>query len=428
MISRPSSLLPVLLFASLSLPNCARATDAAAEVDRWRFTTFGTLGVAHTQGDDLVARRDLSQPESFNSDWSWKLDSLVGAQLNANLTDTLSLAVQGVLKSRPQQSLNRSLERVFLGWQATPELSFHAGRLGLDFYMLSDYRDVGFAYLWMRPPTEFYGALYTSGVDGADAVYKHRLGTGTLVTRLFAGSNKRDVQRQDGVITTVNLKPLWGGSIAFENEQWRLKLGGIRLRYSNAFEELDYFAEQLKNPALGAIWPEAASYGEELPIKGKAFGFYSIGAAYDDNRWQISGELGYVASDWGPVSDSTSAYLSVGRHIGQVTPYVVVATVRPTHGGKEIAPPQQTSLPAVDAQLQLMKDGLESALNSQHTQQDSVSVGARWDVHSNIALKFQWDHTHIDAGGSALWWNPAGVQKTPAATVDLVSASVNWMY
>jgi len=205
-----SSASSLLLFTSLSLPNLVFAADPTSEVDHWRFTTFGTLGISHTQGDDLLARRDLSQPESFNGDWSWKLDSLVGGQLNADLTDTISLVVQGVYKSRPKQSLDRTIERAFIGWQATPDLSFHAGRLGLDFYMLSDYRDVGFAYLWMRPPAEFYGPVYLQGIDGADVVFRHAVGNGSVVTRLFAGENHRDVALDGTGVDTIDLAPTWG--------------------------------------------------------------------------------------------------------------------------------------------------------------------------------------------------------------------------
>lgn len=417
------------LSASLFLPCGVLADDSPPQVERWRFTTFGTLGISHTQGDDFAARRDLSQPNSFNGDWSWKLDSLVGGQLNAELTDTVSLLVQGVFKSRPEQSLDRTIERASLGWQATPNLSFHAGRLGLDFYMLSDYRDVGFAYLWMRPPTEFYGPVYVQGLDGLDAVYRHSVGSGSVVARLFAGSNERDLLA-DGTDTanTVNLKPAWGGSLTFENEHWRLKIGGTRVRIDSPLDASKPLLDALNNPALQALWPAAAGYADTLDVQGKTFSYYSLGASYDGIDWQVSGEFGYFTSEWAPVSNTSSAYASIGRHFGPVTPYVLFSMVRPAHDVRIIEPPPSTSIPALDAQLLLLSGGVQSAFQSVRFEQNTLSVGARWDVHPNIALKLQWDHSEIDASGSSLWWNRTGTTPSPAASVDLVSASLNWMY
>lgn len=421
--------LPSFLIISLAVLPATILAAESEHVERWRFTSFGTLGIAHTQGDDLFARRDLSQPDSFDGDWSWKLDSLVGGQLNADLTDTISLVVQGIFKSRPEQSLNRSIERAFLGWQATPNLSFHAGRLGLDFFMLSDYRDIGFAYLWMRPPAEFYSSVYVQGIDGVDVVYRRPVGSGNVVARLFAGTNERDLMT-DGSdrINTAELDPIWGGSLTFENEQWRLKIGGVRLRIDNQFEESTPLIEALGNPALQAFWPAAAGYADTLDVQGTTFGYYSLGASYDGIYWQVTGELGYISSDWEPLSDTGSAYLSIGRHFGPVTPYVLLATMRPNQDSRTIDPPPSTSIPALDAQLLLLHGGAQSLFQSLRFEQNTVSVGARWDVHPNVALKLQWDHTEIETGGASLWWNQTGVQPSPDATVNLLSASVNWMY
>lgn len=428
MIKTSPSILSLCLVASLQLPNYALSDDLAPQVDRWRFTTFGTLGTSHTQGDDFMARRDLSQPESFEGDWSWKLDSLVGGQVNAALTDSISLVIQGVFKSRPEQSLERSIERAFIGWQATPDWRFHAGRLGLDFYMLSDYRDVGFAYLWMRPPAEFYAPAYLQGLDGVDVVFKRPIGSGSVVTRLFAGNNERDLILDGAGINTVELAPVWGGSVTFENERWRMKIGGTRLRFDNQLAGMELLRSALNDPAVQTAWPAAATYADALVVKGKTFGYYSLGASYHDNRWQIDGEIGYIESEWVPVPDTSSAYLSIGRHIGTLTPYLLLATIRPDHGAPRVPLPPSASSPAAAAQLLYLHGSAQSVFHVLRFDQDTVSVGARWDIHSNIALKLQWDHTEINATGAGLWSNQTGLQPAPAATVNLVSASLNWVY
>jgi hypothetical protein len=430
-IKRSASLLSILLFANLSFPPCAQAADTAPEVERWRFTSFGTVGVTHAQGEDLTARRDIAQLDTFNNDWSWKLDSLVGAQVNAQLSDTVSLAVQGVLKSRPEQSLDRSIERAFLGWQATPRLSFHAGRMGVDFYMLSDYRDVGFAYLWARPPAEFYGTLFLSNIDGADIVYKYPLASGSIIARLYGGTHagEVDVETITGEpdadpIRTIGL----GGSLAFESERWRLRIGAGRVRFEHGLNSAQPLLSNLNNPTVQAFWPAAAKYAEIAEFKGREFGFYSAGASYDDSLWQVSGEVGYLDSGWDLQPNMLSAYLSLGRHIGQVTPYLLLAKAHSDSYRDNLPPPALTSIPQIDVPLQTLRVATENVFHLVGVDQNTVSLGARWDILTTVALKLQWDHTHVAAESAWLWWNNTGIRPAPAATVDLVSASVNWVY
>jgi hypothetical protein len=294
--------------------------------------------------------------------------------------------------------------------------------------MLSDYRDVGFAYLWMRPPPEFYAPAYLQGIDGLDVVYRSPLGSGSVVARLFGGINERDLVLDGAGTNTVQLAPVWGASVTFEDEQWRLKLGGALLRFDNQLEGIQPLTTALQNPGLQAVWPDAAMYADDLNVNGKVFGYYSLGASYDDNRWQLSGELGYIDSEWEPVPDVRSAYLSIGRHIGTVTPYVLLATVRSAHDAPDLPLPPTTSNPNIDAQLLYLQSAVQTVFQVLRFDQDTVSVGARWDVHPNIALKLQWDHTEIKAMGAGLWSNQTGTQPAPAGTVNLISASLNWMY
>ena len=428
MIKNSASLLPLLLLASFSFPNCTLAGDAIPLIDNWRFTSFGTLGFAHTQGDDLLAQHDLTQPQTFVNDNSWKLDSLIGAQVSADLTKTVSATVQGVVKSRLEPSLNHSIERAFVGWQATPTLSFHGGRLRQDFYMLADYRDAGFAYLWMRPPIEFYGPVLLNSLDGVDAVYNHPLDGGVLSLRVVAGHSKPNLRTNVAEVATLEFKDIYGLSVGYESDQWRLKAGAARLTFAANTDAIQRLADALSNPAVQTVWPGAQNYADRVTLPGKTIGFYSAGASYE-NLWQLSGEIGYITSDWDPLPDTLSAYLSVGRHIGTVTPYVLLARIRPTQDTSAFTAPQTIPIPAINAQLTSLYDGLNGSMHLWRFDQHTVSVGARWDVYTNLALKLQWDHSEINADSGGLWQRePFASNLAPAATVDLFSASLNWMY
>ncbi|MBK5968432.1 MULTISPECIES: hypothetical protein [Thiorhodovibrio] len=394
---------------------------------RVRLSSFGTLGMAYSSQADLHAQRDWGQPDTFQGAWSWKLDSIFGVQANAQLADTLNAGVQLVLKDRPAVTLEESLQWGFLAWQPSEGLVLRGGRLGIDFYMLSDYRNVGFAYLWQRPPIEFYGPLLPYHVDGFDLTYQHPFADGIVLAKVYAGTTRQDVQLVSGVSAEqLELTPMWGGSLSYENERWRLKAGFGHITFGDDLSYLDStgLLPGLREPLVQWIWPAAQGYADDATMKGKSIGFYSLGASFDDNTWLMSGELGYLDSEWGPVQDSFSAYLSIGRRWGHLTPYVLLAAIEPVGEAKSIDAPPQFALsdPAL-AEIYAGTKGLYSDLLSD---QRTLSLGLRWDVSNNMAMKFQWDHSQVRDDG--LWWNTSGDSDFTDTRVNVLSASLNWMF
>lgn len=383
--------------------------------------------MASSSRADLHAQRDWGQADTFKGDWSWKLDSLLGVQVNARLADSLNAAVQLVLKDRPSVTLEESLEWAFLAWQPSDGLALRAGRLGVDFYMLSDYRNVSFAYLWQRPPIEFYGPLLPYHVDGLDLTYQFPFAGGAVLAKVFAGATRQDVELVTGAgADQLELTPLWGGSLSYESERWRLKAGFGHVTFGRdlSYLEATGLLPGLENPMLRSVWPEAQGYGVDARMKGKRIGFYSLGASFDDNTWLISGELGYLDSDWDPLSDSVSAYLSVGRRWGKLTPYVLLATIQPVTETKALVAP--SSLALSDPALASLYAGTLKLFEDWRADQRTLSLGLRWDVSNNMALKFQWDHSAVASDG--LWWSTSGDAGFRDTRVNLLSASLNWMF
>ena len=412
-----------LLLAVIS----GQAEEASASNPRLRLSSFGTLGLAHSSQAEVHVARDWGQADTFDGAWSWKLDSLLGVQMNASLTDQIDAAVQFIVKDRHRMTAEQSLEWAFLAWQPHDGLVLRGGRLGIDVYMLSDHRNVGFAYLWQRPPIEFYGPLFPYYVDGVDLTYRRSFGRGTLLSKLFAGATEQSILLQNELgVDRIELDPLWGGSLSYESEQWRLKAGFAHLRFANnpaSFHTTGLLAG-LEDPLVNSIWPQARGHANDLRMQGKRGRFYSLGAAYDDTTWLISGELGYLNSEWNPVRDSLSAYLSLGRRWGDWTPYLLLAGIRPVDSAPLITAP-----PAIafnDPSLAALYEGACLICRDLWAKQHTLSLGLRWDMSHNLALKFQWDHSDVQFGG--LWWNHSEDIPLPPTRVDLFSASLNWMF
>ena len=59
--------------------------------------------------------------------------------------------------------------------------------------------------------------------------------------------------------------------------------------------------------------------------------------------------------------------------------------------------------PAVAAGAQALGQAISSSYNLGRENQGTVSVGARWDVHTQVALKFQVDFVRSAAYGGGMW-------------------------
>ena len=68
------------------------------------------------------------------------------------------------------------------------ELSLRMGKYKGAFYMVSDYKDVGYAYPWVRPPLEVYSTNPISSLNGIDLVYQGSVSDLSVLLELYAGN------------------------------------------------------------------------------------------------------------------------------------------------------------------------------------------------------------------------------------------------
>lgn len=124
------------------------------------FDGFGTIGVVHSDEEhaDFVAN-SLVVPEGagHTSQWSAEVDSRLGLQLTAEFTPRTSAVGQVVIEQQHDDSYEPEIEWLNLTHEATPDLRLRAGRVVLPVFMASDYRKVGYANPWVRPPQEVCG-------------------------------------------------------------------------------------------------------------------------------------------------------------------------------------------------------------------------------------------------------------------------------
>src|SRR6202012_4302295 len=160
----------IALFA-LALPSLRSRADDGFELPSYlHFSGFGTLGLATSDNRHYALLRDQEDGKGISSGTSpLRSDSRLGLQMDAEITPELSATIQGVFRKDPGISFTDTVQWAFLKYDPASWLQIRVGRMGTDSLMLSDMRNVGFPYPWVRPPVEFYALFPAYSYDGADA-------------------------------------------------------------------------------------------------------------------------------------------------------------------------------------------------------------------------------------------------------------------
>lgn len=132
-----------------------------AKRPRFMFDGFGTLGLVHSgeQEADFVANPLRSDGAGFTREWSSEVDSRLGLQLTAALTKKLTAVVQVIVEQRHDDHYQPTLEWANLKYSFTEDFSVRFGRTALPTFASSDFRKVGYASPWVRPPVELYSLV-----------------------------------------------------------------------------------------------------------------------------------------------------------------------------------------------------------------------------------------------------------------------------
>ena len=390
------------------------------------FSGFGTLGVVRNSSDGLLFHRELSMNAS-ESEYSFKPDSLLGLQVNANFTESLDAIAQVVLKDRTSDLVLDSLELMFLRYRPNRDWAIRLGRTNTDLYILSEYRNVSYAYLWSRPIPEFYAITSTvSKIDGLDIGYTHELGGGSWETKLAYGITHSQLSVQAGRFD-VDLKNVLALTSIYTWEDWIFRLAAASVEV----DELEFMAEDLVkalNLVPSTLWPQASELAQELDGPGKKFQYYALGLQYDHMNWVIQSELGYIDSDWGILQPFYNGYLSVGYRVDEMTFYGVLAYIDNSEEPARYALPQfPEDLPIeTSGQINALYEGSVEAMSANQVEQTTFSLGLRWDLYPNTCIKFQWDHSWVGHSATALWSQTE--ERFEDAEVDLLSLNFSFIF
>jgi hypothetical protein len=132
------------LALSFAVP-CAFAQDAV------RISGFGTGALTWTNTDKAEFGRP-NQASGATKGVTTGVDSNFGVQADYAVNSWLSVTGQGLVRKDAQDDFGADLAWAFAKARVSDDVAIRVGRMGVPAFMISDYRNVGFANTMLRPP------------------------------------------------------------------------------------------------------------------------------------------------------------------------------------------------------------------------------------------------------------------------------------
>jgi hypothetical protein len=292
----------------------------------WRLSGFGTLALSHSDDDNLGARNTTAQ-DGYYDDWNWSQYSRLGLQLDYTHSERVTAGLQVVAKKKDfDDSLSDAIHWAYIDFALTPNFSVRLGRVAQDNYLVSEYREVGYAQPWAHTPFEYYGQLSSSFRDGIQLRFHHLINDGLLSTRLAL--SKGDLGSvNDGSEDILDFEPNFDFTLEWENLNWRLQFNHNKGKVSTENANNLALQDTLRSLA-GLGWTSITPYIDDFNLNDSTIKYYSGGVSYQNNGWLIQTELSYTDTESALYDNVRNGYLLVGKRLGDWTPFILYAQAK----------------------------------------------------------------------------------------------------
>ena len=397
---------PALAITTLAVLGTLAFNSHAQEGIPITVSGFGTGALTMTNSDQAEFNR-VNQTSGVGKDARAGVDSNLGIQATAKLSDTISFTAQGLVrKNGNNDQFGAELAWAFAKFKLNDEFSIRVGRIGLPVYMISDVRNVGYANTMLRPPNEVYRQVTADNADGGDIIYQHSFGDSTLTAQAAIGRTK---VRSPGNYY-VEFKPVISTQVSLENGPFTYRLGHSRATfgiYDNA--SLTTLVNTAKSLGLNNVVAE-------LPLTDIKGTFNSAGISMDYNNIIGQAEYAKRKTDTRLVQDTSSWYIMLGYRYGKFVPYYMHGDVKQdSRRSFETLPTTGPLAPLSAAVNGAIKSGLQS----------TNAIGLRWDLYKSAAFKIQMDRIKTRDGSGYFVNAKPGFA---GSTVNVYAAGIDFVF
>ncbi|BFM05884.1 hypothetical protein [Halioxenophilus aromaticivorans] len=339
-----------------------------------------------SNGDKATFVADEPSGGVYNDEISFRPDSIFGLQISADLGDGLS--VTGQITGSGGEDFDANVAWAYVTYEFNPNWSISLGRQRTQLFYYSDFLDVGYAYHWIRPPTETNVPIDTN--EGVTLNYYGSLGNWDNQITVYGGT----AEAMSPSVGPIGIKNSVG-FVAKTSSEW------LQLRAS--YNAGEFYADALVLPFLGV------DQGEENPVDQS---FYSLAAHFTfGNTALITEAMHYEFDDalfgigW---TEFSGAYASLTHRIGDFTPHITFSMQEQELEGAFYLP--DYSNPDFTQAI---------PIGNATEKSESITLGLRWDFHRAAAFKVEYQMRSDESDASVI------AAKGEAGEVDVISAGID---
>lgn len=291
-----------------------------AEIDISGYATFKAIHNANDENANYY--NGLVDANETNFDTR---ESNIGIQFTTDISSKMDMTVVMSARGGPDQKYNFETEWAYANYKFDDDLSLRIGKVKGPFYMVSDYKDVGYAYPWVSPPEEVYKTNPIRSLNGLDLVYQKTINDVSYLAEIYYGGGTSSTYALPTAVSFTGMTPTT--PVDFTTH------GMIGFNASVSFDGVSFRA--------GYFTTKVNAMGQ----KNLGGEFTGLGMIIDKNNVVIYSE--YIVRDTVPAlsaafPDTAAAYITAGYRMGDFLPYVTFATIG-EGPDKSIFVPKQTS-------------------------------------------------------------------------------------
>jgi hypothetical protein len=396
---------------------CTGTAQAADEPSpRWSFSGFGSVGAVHSdyREADFTSSAFKGEGAGASGAWNVNTDSRLGGQVDVKFNPRWSAVMQVIVEQRYDLSYKPQVEWANVKYQATPDLSLRLGRIAMPIFLAADYRKIGYAYPWARTPVEVYSGVPITNSDGADLSYRWQHAGVKHVTQAFFG------RTHIGLTDTTDVRAHGIAGLTHSAE-----MGPTTLRLSAFTAHIDTNIMRPLFDGFRQFGPAGAAIADKYDVIDKRYTVVAAGINYDPGKWFLMAEGG-TTNGHSFLAKSAGLYVSGGYRAGDFTPYMTYSRVDSRVPTTDPGLPL-TGLPPPYAAAAAQLNGGLAVLLKTIPSQTSITTGVRWDLRSDMALKFEYQRVKTRDGSRGSLSNlQPGFQSGRA--VNVASAVLDFVF
>ena len=367
----------------------------------WQFSGFASFGAGRLADSGQSFIR-------YDDEWSVDTDSVLGLQVNKQLSDQWGFIGQVVANGYNYSGddlYTPELEWLLLSFEPNANMQFRFGRIRNPLYFYSSTLEVGYTYEWIRPSANTYPSFLDpfKHMDGMDFTYRTSHGDVDVDYQFILGHTSAEFIGLD-----IEAHSILGANIT---AQW----DSLTFRFN--YEKLDVSLELVDPRLLAAkdgflLAYQNTGVTEFLDIT-KGFGYshedveyFSSSILWEVGNWQLTSEvMNFRTHEPNFSNDADGYYISIAYQWEDYIPYARFGEFhnRFSKGLTNQIEATEAVFPVgtdPSGSIDKLRDDTVTEINFYNGDQETLTLGVRYDFHAQANFKVEVEYLNLLNGTS----------------------------